>query len=318
MFKKYNKRRKKKDGLSFKHKPLLRMKTKKLKTPIIFIQLPLLSFNTTEMNRIEIRNVLIIHRKLCALGYLLDKKTISLFVVGKKTHAYQCIQTFLSYYIKNNKLLSEKSIINAVLSKILHAIGQQYDGSLILEMVERYLDMRTLSVHAITHTILVNICHYITYKILKKGISFIRDFSGYRIRFWNDHKLFLSTQMIHIIFPVVMVVVVDPPFQMKIILRSFLSTTSTKKVTFLYAVKRHVTLESNKSQHTLWNDIELVVKRLPELDEKFPNMRLSKIFGGTDDHLLKVVSAVKCAVTSIYFKCGGDLNHAGTSSNKMS
>ena len=318
MFKKYRYRRKKKDVIFFKHINLFRKKLKKLKKPTIFIRLPLLCFETTELDRIEKRNVLKIHRKLCTLGYLLDKKTISLFVVGKKTRAYPCIRIFISYYIKNTKILSEESIEHVVLSHIIHGIGQQLDGSLIIEMIERHLDMRTLCVHAITHVILVNICNRITYKILKKGISFIRDLSQYRIRFWNDRKLFLSTKLIHSIFPVVMVVLVDPPFQMTKIFRSLLSTSSKNLASILYTVKRPVASRNRLFQQILWNDIDWVGKRLPELCEKFPYMRLSKLFGGTDGHLLKVVSAVKCFVTTIRFKIDDDSNYVGSSSDEVS
>ena len=318
MFKKYRYRRKKTDVLFFKHIPLFRKKLKKLKKPPIFIRLPLPGFKTTELDSKEKRNVLKIQRKLGNLGYLLDKKTISLFVVGKTTRAYPCIQTFITYYLKNNKIISEESIINVVLSKILHGIGMQFDGSLIIEMIEKHLDMRILCVHAITHVVLVNICNNITYQILKKGISFVRDLSEYRIRYWNDRKLFFSTKIIHSIFPVVMVVLVDPPFQMNTIFRSLLSKTSKSLARKLYTVKRPVALRNRLFQQILWNDIEWVGKRLPELHKKFPYMRLSKIFGGTDGHLLKVVSAVKCFVTTIRLKCEGDLYYAEWSSDEIS
>ena len=318
MFKKYRYRRKKKDARFFKLIPLFRKKLKKLQKPIIFLQLSLPGFNTTELDKKEKRNVLKIYRKLCNLGYLLDKKTISLFVVGKNTRAYPCIRTFISYYVKNNKINSEESITNVVTSQILHGIGQQYDGSLIIEMIERHVDMRILCVHAIAHFILVNICNYITYKILQKGISFIRDLSEYRIRFWNDRKLFLSTNIIHSIFPVVMVVLVDPPFQMNAIFRSLLRKTSKNLARILYTVKRPLAQRNRFFQQILWNDIEWVGKRLPELHKKFPYMRLSKIFGGTDGHLLEMVSAAKCFVTTICLKCEGDLNFAESSSDEIS
>ena len=318
MFKKYRYHRKKKDVMFFKHMRVFRKKLKKLKKHTLFIRLPLFCFETTKLDRMEKRNVLKIHRKLCTLGYIIDKKTISLFVVGKKTRAYPCIRIFISYYLKNTNTLSVESIENVVLSHIIHGIGQQIDGSLSIEMVERYLDMRTLCVHAITHVILVNICNYITYKILKKGISFIRDLSEYRIRFWNDRKLFLSAKLMHSIFPVVMVVLVDPPFQMKQIFRSLLSRTSKNIASILYTVKRPVALRNRLFRQNLWNDIDWVGKRLPELNEKFPYMRLSKLFGGTDDHLLTLVSAVKCFVTTIRFKCEDDLYFEGSASDEIS
>ena len=297
---------------------MFRKKLKKLKKPTIFIQLPLPGFKIIELDRKEKRDVLKIQKKIVSFGYLLDKKTISLFGVGKNTRAYPCIRTFISYYIKNNTRISQESITNVVVSKILHGIGQQFDGSIIIEMIERHFDMRILCVHAITHVVLVNICNYITYKISKKGISFVRDLSEYRIRFWNDRKLFLSTKIIHSIFPVVMVVLVDPPFQMNRLFRSLLSKTSKNLAKTLYTVKRPVVLRNRLFQQILWNDIEWVGKRLPELQKKFPFMRLSKFFGGTDVHLLKVVSAVKCFVTTIRLKCEGDLNYAESSSDEIS
>ena len=308
MFKKYRYCRKKKDVLFFKHIPLFVKKLKTLKKPTIFIKLPLAEFKTTKLDRKEKRNMLKIHRKLCNLGYLLDKKTISFFVAGKKTQAYRCIRKFISYYIKSDRIISEESITNVIQSQILHGIGQQFDGSLTIEMIDKHVDMRTLCINTVTHVILVSICNYITYDALKKGISFVRDLSDYRLRLWNDRKLFVATKIIHSVFPVVLIVLVDPPCHMKTIFYSLLNATSKKNSTIIYAVKRPAAFRNKLFQQN----------RLPELQKKFPSMRISTIFGGTDDHLLKMVSATKCFLTTICLKFEADLNYVDSSSGEIS
>lgn len=317
MFKKFSYHRQKKDVLFCKHVPVLSKKLKKFKKPTLFIQLRLPKFNLTELNLREKRIVLVIQGKLRDHGYILDKKTISLFVVGKKAHAYSCIQTIIKYY-KKYPTISEKSIIKVIESQIIYGIGQHSNGSLIVEVIERHLDMTSLSVHAIIQVMLVNISHHVSYQALKKGILFIRDLSGYRIRFWNDRKLFLSTKIIHSIFPVAMVVLVDPPFMMNGIYRTLLKSTSKCLSNNVYTVKRSSTFEQDKFKKIVWSDFVWKGKCLPELREKFPHMRLSKIFGGNNEHLLKMVSVVKCIVATICLECENDFNYDESSSKELS
>ena len=317
MFKKFSYRRRKKDVLFSKHVPLLSKNLKKYKKPTMFMQLRLPNFNVTKLDLIEKRNVLRIHNKLRDHGYILDKKTISMFVVGHKDNAYPCIRTFIRYYKKNIKL-SVESIVNAIESQILYGVGQESDGSLIIEIVERHCDMTALSVHAIIHIMILNICHHISYQALKKGISFIRDLSGYRIRFWNDRKLFLSTKIIHSIFPVAMVVLVDPPLMMHKMFKELLRSTLRQVSNTIYTVRRSSTFEKNKFLKTVWSDIVWEGKRLPELREKFPHMRLSTLFGGNNDHLLTMVSAVKCLIRTIHLRYETDFGYTESPSDEFS
>ena len=318
MFKKFGYRRKKKDVLFCKKVPLFSKNLKKLKKPTIFMQLRLPNFNVTKLDLIEKRNVLIIHRKLCYHGYILNKKTISMFVVGKKVQAYSSIRTFIKYYKNKNTTLSEESIAKVIASQIIYGIGRQRNCSLTIEVIERHLDMTALSVYAIIHVMLVNISYHISYHALKKGISFVRDLSGYRIRFWNDRKLFLSTKLIHSIFPVAMVVLVDPPFMMNGIFRTLLNATSKSLSNIVYTVKRSSTFEKNKFQKIVWSDVVWEGKCLPELRKKFPYMRLSKIFGGNNDHLLKMVPVIKCIIATVCLECKNDFNYDESSSNELS
>ena len=115
-----------------------------------------------------------------------------------------------------------------------------------------------------------------------------------------------------------MVVLVDPPFQMNIFFRSLFSTASKTIADVLYMVKKPVRFQKNTFPQILWNYIVWVGKRIPDIYETFPYIRLSKIFGGNDDHLLKMVSAARCFATNICFKSENEWNFETSLSDKIS
>ena len=72
---------------------------------------------------------------------MVDKKTLSLFVLGKKNCAYACVRQFISYYSNTNNQESQEGIMHVISSKFLHGFGQQTDGTLTVEMIEKRLNM---------------------------------------------------------------------------------------------------------------------------------------------------------------------------------
>ena len=189
--------------------------------------------------------------------------------------------------------------MHVISSKFLHGFGQQTDGTLTVEIIEKRLNMTTACVSSLIYVVLLKICHHITYDSLKKGILMVRDLYGYRMRFWNDRKQLLCTKIIHDIFPVSFVVLVDPPYIMCKLFKSVFSIISKTSNEKLYIVKRPDNVRKAVFKRSFWIDVMWKKKYIAEIYEKFPCMKLSKIFGGNDSYLLEKVSTARCLTTCI-------------------
>ena len=64
-------------------------------------------------------------------------------------------------------------------------------------------------------------------------------------------------------------------------------------------VRRSDTLRTNVFQQCVWSEAVWGGKQLPMLRTKFPNLKLSKQFGGSNEHLLKLFTAKESILKSL-------------------
>lgn len=237
----------------------------------------------------EYRLAKLLCKKLHKQGYQTDLQTLAFFAVSKKQHAYKCIKKFISYCESEQNKASRDGILDYVSSGHFVGIGEQADGMMVLELFAKQVNMHKCCVHSLINVIITNIFQHLTYEATKKGLIIVIDNLGYNLRLWHDRKFFYIFKILECVFHFEAIVNVDTSRRFSNLFIGFLNSVELADVG--YMVRRSDNLRVNIFQRAVWSEVVWGGKQLPMLRAKFPHIKLSKQFGGSNEHLLKLFSA---------------------------
>jgi len=130
-----SKRWKSSDGFfSYKLRALLTLKNLQKREKVMSFKVHLPNLDFSKLDEKELSMVKELRGCVLKYGYEVDDVTLAFFVVGKGKDAYRCIKVFISYCVQKNKS-DERGIRDFIASRSLHAIGNQCDDMMCLEMV---------------------------------------------------------------------------------------------------------------------------------------------------------------------------------------
>ena len=258
-----------------------------INTLLIFVYVP--KFAITKLELAKFRMVQLLCKKLYKKGYQTDLQTLSLFVISKKKHAYSCIKRFISYCEDVQNKASNDGILDYISSGHFVGIGKQADGMIVLELCSKQVNMHKCCVYSLINVLLTNIFHHLTYEATKKGLIIVIDNLGYNLRLWHDRKFFYIFKILECVFHFEAIVNVDTSRRFSNLFIGFLNSVELADVG--YMVLRSDNLRVNIFQRAVWSEVVWGGKQLPMLRAKFPHIKLSKQFGGSNEHLLKLFSA---------------------------
>ena len=245
----------------------------------------------------ESRRAHLIYKKLYKHGYQVDLQALSLFALSKKKRANKCIKRFISYCENTQNKTSSDGIHDYQSSGHLVGIGKQADGMMVLELFSKKINMHSSCVYSLINVVMTNIFQHLTYEAVKKGLVVVMDNLGYNIRLWQDRKLFYLFKVLRCTFHFAAIVNVDTSKQFSKLFIGFLE--SLKLADVAYMVRRSDTQRANIFRKAVWSEAVWGGKQLPMLRAKFPNLKLSKQFGGSNKHLLKLLTAKEIMLKSL-------------------
>ena len=280
---------------------------KKSKTQkyLTHISVCLPKFNIKKLEPRELRITQLLSEKLYKQGYQTDLRTLSLFALSKKKHAYTCFKKFISYSKIIQNKASKDGILHYISSGHFLGIGKQADGMMVVELVSKQIDMHKCCVYSFINVVITNIFRHLTYKATKKGLIIVIDNLGYNLRLWHDCKLFYAFKVLSCIFDFAAIVYVDTVKRFSSLFGGLLDSVELANVG--YMVRRSNSLRSNMFQQAVWSEAVWGLKQLPLLRAKFPNIKFSKHFGGSNDHLLKLFTAKESLLKALLKFSKGDL-----------
>ena len=286
--------------------PLL--KTCTINNHLTHISVCLPKFDIKKLEPQEFKKAQLLCKKLYKQGYQTDLQTLSLFALLKKKSAYPCIKRFISYCENMQNRASNHGILDYISSGHFVGIGKQLDGMMVLELFSKQLDMQKCCVYSLINVLLTNIFQHLTYEATKKGLIVVIDNLGFNLRLWHDRKFFYVFKVLGCIFDFAAIVNVDTSKRFANLFRGFFK--SVKLTDVQYMVRRSDNLRGNIFRQAVWSEVVWGGKQLPLFQKIFPNIMLSKQFGGSNVHLLKLYTAKESMLKSfLKFRKGDLINH---------
>ena len=184
-------------------------------------------------------------------------------------------------------------------------IGKQADGMMVVELFSKQINMHKCCVYSFINVVITNIFRHLTYEATKKGLIVVIDNFGYNLRLWHDRKLFYAFTVLNCIFDFAAIVYVDTSWRFSSLFSGFLDSVELANVG--YMVRRSDALRANIFQRAVWSEVVWGGKQFPLLREKFPGLKFSKQFGGSNEHLLKLFTTKESLLKSLLKFSKGDL-----------
>ena len=159
--------------------------------------------------------------------------------------------------------------------------------------------------YSLINVVITNIFRHLTYEATKKGLILVIDNLGYNLRLWHDSKLFYAFTVLNCIFDFAAIIYVDTSRRFSSLFSGFLDSVELANVGHM--VRRSDALRANIFQMAVWSEDVWGGKQLPLLRAKFPSLKFSKQFNGSNEHLLKLFTAQESLLKSILQVSKGDL-----------